>query len=64
MSEMTRGPSVEGLCIKEGVCVRIEEPRDFGLKVHDALKHKGFVFCCLEGIAANDPDFVDKEDEV
>lgn len=42
---------------REGVCVRIEGPGP-----SRAYKHKGFVFCALEGIARNDPDYVDTEE--
>lgn len=74
IDELTRGPSMLGpLPLREGVCVRIESTMTWGLAgdahigetittVHKALKHKGFVFCALEGIRKNDPDFVDEEE--
>ena len=62
--EMTRGPSLmHSGTLREGVCLRVERSDDFGLVVPPALKHKGFLFCALEGIRANDPNFVDPEDE-
>lgn len=65
-SKLSRQPSRFG-GLSEGVVLRIEEPREqeegvFKVKVHPALKHKSFLFCTLEGIMANDPDFVDAEE--
>lgn len=58
LNDLTRGPStIDRSHIREGICVRIEG----GQSPSNALKHKGFVFCVLEGIAANDPDFIDPE---
>jgi hypothetical protein len=57
----TRGDSVYSKKHpREGVCVRLEDSAT-GI-VHKALKHKGFVFCALEGIARNDANFVDQEE--
>lgn len=60
----TRDASAESLKHpREGVCIRVETVMPDGeIKVHKALKHKGFVFCALEGIARNDKDFVDVEE--
>lgn len=63
IEELTRGPSCLGnLPIREGVCVRVESVVDGETIVHKSLKHKGFVFCALEGIRKNDPDYVDAEE--
>lgn len=45
---------------REGVCVRFEDSTSGN--VSRAWKHKGFVFCALEGIARNDKDYVDTEE--
>lgn len=61
--ELTRDASlVGGLPIREGVCLRIETTNELGVTVHRTTKHKGFVFCALEGIRNNDPNFVDLEE--
>lgn len=60
---LTRGSGHAGVPLREGVCVRFE--RHDGVErevVSPALKHKGFLFCALEGIARNDQDFVDAEE--
>lgn len=60
---LTRGPGFGGVPIREGVCVRVESLGPDGEQVvHKALKHKGFVFCALEGIRKNDPEYVDAEE--
>ena len=46
-------------CIKEGICVR--EETDDGDVVR-TLKHKSWIFCALEGIRRNDPDYIDPEE--
>ena len=52
-----------GVPLREGVCVRFER-HEGGVHevISPALKHKGFLFCALEGIARNDQDFVDAEE--
>lgn len=45
---------------REGVCVRFEDSAS-GI-VGRAWKHKGFVFCALEGIARGDANYIDAED--
>lgn len=60
-TELTRGPSFyDSTHPREGVCVRFEDS-DSGV-VSKAVKHKSFVFCALEGIARNDPEYVDAEE--
>ncbi len=57
-NEYTLGDSVlDSRHFKEGVCLRIDS--ESGLKV---LKYKGEMFCILEGIMKNDPDYVDTEE--
>ena len=46
----------------EGVCVRIETDTPDGVVVHKSLKEKSWLFCCLEGIARDKPEFVDREE--
>ena len=59
-NELTRGPTLLGsTCIKEGICVR--EETDDGDVVR-TLKHKSWIFCALEGIRRNDPDYIDPEE--
>lgn len=66
--KLAEGESVLGGCIKEGVCVRQEwknGEEKFGLEatvVTPALKHKSFLFLCLEGHAKMDDDYVDAEE--
>lgn len=54
------GSTLDRLQPGEGVCLRVDSPEK---GAGAAVKHKGFVFCVCEGIAANDPEFVDPEDE-
>jgi hypothetical protein len=68
INEFTRGPG-EFLPIKEGVCVRVESEKPAlttgrmpPAVVHRTMKHKSWVFCALEGIMRNDPDYVDSEE--
>lgn len=64
-NELSRLPSKfagEGQ-LMEGIVFRVEEIRENKLVVHKALKHKSFLFCTLEGIMANDTEFVDPEAE-
>jgi hypothetical protein len=43
--------------IREGVVLRVEHENLF-----ENFKYKGFSFCMLEGLRANDDGFVDEED--
>jgi hypothetical protein len=54
--------TIDGVPIKEGVCLRVEQATDGIYNVSKAVKHKGFVFCALEGIARNDENYVDTEE--
>lgn len=63
--ELTVGEGLDGVPVREGVCVRVESdsPETSNeVVVHKALKHKGWLFSVLEGIARNNPDFVDQEE--
>ncbi len=56
---LVSGPSaLDRHHIREGVCIRVEHPGMFG----EAFKWKSPEFTSLEGIANQDPDFVDAED--
>lgn len=52
------GSTLDGDHPGEGVCLRVDHPERGAGR---AVKHKAFLFCVMEGIAANDPDFVDTE---
>ena len=59
---LTRGPStLDRSHIREGICIRAEHIVGDQTVVAESVKHKGFVFCTLEGIRANDPTFIDLE---
>lgn len=59
MTELTRGDStVDSSHPREGVCIRIDETNNPG----KSYKHKGGLFCTLEGIMSNDENFIDSED--
>lgn len=64
--QLAQGESTLGGCIKEGVCVRQEwqDPDTGEYVVTRALKHKSFLFLCLEGHAKIDDDYVDAEEVV
>lgn len=58
---MTRGQDteLERSHPREGVVIHVE--RD-GERVGRPVKHKSWIFCVIEGISANDPTFIDRED--
>lgn len=64
--EMSREPSrtQAGLPFCEGVCIRGEHGGELDGRtvVHKWIKCKSWVFCALEGIKRNDPDYVDLEE--
>jgi hypothetical protein len=53
------GPSLTRECpIMEGVCLRVEGDSF----VSQWYKYKSFLFCCLEGIARNNEEYIDQEE--
>lgn len=59
---LTRGThDLERSHPREGVVIHVE--RD-GERVGRPVKHKSWIFCVIEGISANDPTFIDREDAV